>query len=152
MSGKTALVHLSLRKKYEKSQHFLQNPTISLLWIYPGILHRQTLTSSCTWKHLYTHWHVHTRKHKQTEAALTRCLSASWTASCCTCGPGLVFCLFVGEVVCVVVKVKGKHSSSSSDVWTCWECPPEPAKQLDPLPVAGWRRVQLHSSQADRAW
>lgn len=78
--------------------------------------HSHPFASICIQMQWHVHTHVNTNRSKQTEAALTSCLSASWTASCCTCGPCLVFCLFVGEVVCVVVKVKGKHSSFSSDV------------------------------------
>ena len=101
---------------------------------------------------------IHTNKDvntgAQAEAALTRCLGASWTASCCTRGPCLLFCLFVGGgVVCVVVKVKSKHSGSSSDVWTRRECPPGPVKQLDPLAAtSGWRGNQTeHRTPRDRA-
>lgn len=101
------------------------------LW-YPAILHKQTHASSCICKHLHTHRHSHTRKHKQTNRQTDSC---QCHLDSVLLHPCLVFCLFVGEVVCVVVKVKGKHSSSSSDVWTCWECPPEPAEQLDPLAV-----------------
>lgn len=35
----------------------------------------------------------------------------------------LLCCLFVGEGVCAVVKVEGKHSGFSRDVLTCRECP-----------------------------
>lgn len=79
---------------------------------------------------MYTHTHVNTNEHTN-RLVVSGPLELNTWASCCTCGPGLVFCLFVGEVVCAVVKVKGKHSHSSSDVWTCWECPP-------PSPQSSW--------------
>lgn len=124
------------------------------------VLHRQTLAQSCLSKHWHKHQHVRAHTHAYTQIWVAKqkgrscCFGASWTASCCTCGPGLVLCLFAGDVVCVVVKVKGKHSRSSSDVWTCWECPSppsshpplstsQPAKQLDPLAVTGRPRAQL---------
>lgn len=78
----------------------------------------------------YTHIDVHTQP------------LPSWM-----CDPCFVFCLCAGEVVCDVVKEEGKHLSSSSEVRTRCERPPEPAEQLDLLSEAGGDpRTQRHLS------
>lgn len=69
----------------------------------------------------------------------------SWTASACTCGPVLVCCVFVAEVVCVMVKEKGKHFSPSSDVWTCCCGPSKACKAAGP---AGCKKPKSHCRHA----
>lgn len=91
----------------------------------PQQLHKHAPASSCTRKYLNKRRSTlaKTQTGERTEASLARCRGGPWTQPTPPTPPqppdGVLCCLFVGEGVCAVVEVEGKHSGCSGGVCVC---------------------------------